>query len=178
MHKPLMLLTLLIFSSGCIGTADYYQSKTEYYFAQARANEAYISAVSKPIAEMTAPDGTVFIVNNHNIPAPKIEQANSPIVDGLKVILQSTPAAILSGGWAGREIIKHSTGTLTTDSGTINAHSDNGLIDQRQSSTDTSTITENNSSTAPPVVVEQPTPVIVNQPEPIIVQEKFWTEEF
>jgi len=183
MKNIVLIFFSFIFLSGCIGTADYYASKTEYYIAQARAHEAYIHAVNKPLAEMTAPDGAKFIVNNHNIPTPRIEQANSPIVDGLKVILQSTPVAILSGGWAGKEIIRHSTGTLTTESGTINTNSgnesyqtDSGLIDQHQ---ETSSISnDNHSATAPPLVVTQPTPVIVNQPSPLVVtQEKFWTEE-
>jgi len=169
MRKLLMLLTLLIFSSGCIGTADYYASKTEYYIAQARASEAYIKAVSKPVAEMTAPDGTRFVVNNTEIPAPRIEQANSPIVDGIKVILNSTPAAILSGGWAGSEIIKHSTGQLTnTGGGTINTNSGNSVL-QSEGTIDQSEVitTEDNSETAPPLVVTQPNPTIVN---PVVVE--------
>jgi len=171
MKNTILIFFSFIFLSGCIGTADYYQSKTEFYVAQATATQAYIQAVSKPIAEMTAPDGTRFVVNNHNIPAPRIEQANSPIVDGLKVILQSTPAAILSGGWAGSEIIKHSTGQLTnTGGGTINTNSGNPQL-QSEAGIDQSEVitTEDNSATAPPLVVTQPAPTVVN---PLVVETK------
>jgi len=176
------MLLILIFSSGCIGTADYYQSKTEYYIAQATATQAYIQAVSKPLAEMTAPDGTRFVVNNTAITAPRIEQANSPIVDGLKAILQSTPAAMLAGGWAGSEIIKHSTGQLTnTGNGTINTNSGNPQT-QSDAGIDQSVSTDSHEATAQPLVVTQPKPTIVNpvvvtQPEPTIIRPEVISNE-
>ena len=168
-----MRKTLLFFScwlcSGCIGTADYYASKSAYYEAQARANIAYIQAVDKPLAEMTAPDGTRFVVNNTAIQAPRIEQANSPIVDGLKTILNSTPAAIMSGGWAGSEIIKHSTGQLTnTGNGTINTNSGNSAL-QSEAGIDQSVTDDHTNNAATPTIVNQPEPTIVTQPEPTIV---------
>lgn len=160
-------------ASGCIGSADYYASKTAYYQAQASASQAYIQAASKPLAEMKAPDGTVFVVNNTAIQAPVIQQAGSPIVDGLKVILNSTPAAVLSGGWAAKEIIKNSAGTFTNngDGGTISNNSGN-TPSYINGDTDNSTSTvDDHTATAPPLVVTQPDPVIVNQPEPIVIEQ-------
>jgi len=174
--KYFLLLILLL--PGCLGSADYYASKTSYYEAQARANEAYIEASSKPLAEMRAPDGTVFIVNNTAIQAPVIQQAGSPIVDGLKVILNSTPVAVLSGGWAAKEIIKNSAGTLiNSGDGAINSNS--GNTSTFTNGDTNNSITDDHTATATPTIVTQPEPVIVSpvdpviitQPEPVIVEQ-------
>jgi len=136
-----LLFSLFFLLPGCVGTADYYASKTAYYNAQSAAQVAYIQAANRPIAEMTAPDGTRFVVNNTAIQAPRIHQANSPIVDGMKVVLNSTPVAILFGGWAAKEIIQHSAGTLINNGdGSISSNSGN-------TSTFTNGDTDNSTST-------------------------------
>jgi len=170
-----VIMIAAMICSGCIGSEEYYASKTAYYQAQAQANIAYIQASNKPLAEMTAPDGTRFVVNNTAIQAPRIEQANSPIVDGFKVILNSTPAAVLSGGWAAKEIIQHSAGTLINNGdGTISSNSGN-TSSFVNGDTDNS-VTDDHTATAPPLVVTQPSPVVVTQPDPTIVKPEIVTQ--
>lgn len=168
--KIISILILCLFINGCIGTENYYKAQTEYYKAQAEANKAYTLAISKPLAQMQSPDGTTFIVNNPNIQKPEIHQAVNPITDGIKTIVNSTPAAILSSGFAVKEIVKHSS-NIQNNGGTVTTNSNNqpqilnadGNIDQ-------------SSHTATPTVVEQDRAVIVNQPEPVIVKPEIVTQ--
>ena len=167
----LMLLLAISLLYGCMGTENYYNSQAAYYEAQAQANIAYVQAVSKPLAEMTAPDGTKFVVNNTNIQAPVIHTTENPIVAGLKTVVNSTPLAIITGGWAAKEVIKASTGNITNNGGTVTTNSNNqpqilnsdGNIDQ-------------SSHTATPTVVEKDKAIIVNQPEPVIVKPEIVTQ--
>ena len=165
-------ILLCLLCSSCIGTENYYQAQTAYYQAQAEANRAYIQAVSKPLAQMTAPDGTIFLVNNPNIQRPEIHQAVNPISDTVKTIVNSTPAAILSSGFAVKEIVKHSS-NITNNGGTVSTNSNNSLkaaaegnIDESIDNTHTPTIVSQDKA----VIVNQDKAVIVNQPEPIIVK--------
>ncbi|MBF0205199.1 MAG: hypothetical protein HQK67_13080 [Desulfamplus sp.] len=162
--KLIIAILMSIVLTSCMGTSEYYKSQTEFYKAQTEANKAYMMAMQKPIAEMVAPDGTTFRVNNVNIQQPQIQQMTNPVVDGLKTVINSTPVAILSGGWAVKEIVRSSTGTITNGAGTVTTNSNNqpqvvnadGNIDQSE-------------HTATPTVVNQPAPTVVTQPAPLIV---------
>lgn len=155
-------MLIIIMFPAIIGCTGYYNAQIEFYKAQSNSNIAYLDVINnrKPIAEMVAPDGTVFRVNNSDaIAQPVIVQATNPFVDGVKSIVNSTPASILSSGWAIKEIVNQSVGnSSTTNTGNTSV---NGNIDQ--SSTDSS-------ATATPTVVTQPQPIIVTQPEPVIVK--------
>jgi len=130
---------------GC--TPSYYEAQRAYYEAQKTSYEAYIKTASKPIAEMIAPDGTRFAVNNAEVKIPMIRQSENPIVNVIDTVVNSSPAAIIAGGWSVSEIMKRAIGDTTTTTTTVN------------------------DSTAPPVVVQQPEPVVVQQPEPVVVQQ-------
>lgn len=178
--KTYLSLTFIFILSGCMGTSEYYQSQTAYYQAQATANASYTAAMSRPLAEMTAPDGTKFIVNNPNVQRPAIQPATNPIVDGLKTIVNSTPVSIIAGGWAAKEVIRSATNGTINNSGdgsvTTNSNNQPQLI-STDGNVDQSITTIDNSATATPtvvsqekaVIVEHPEPVIITQPDPIIV---------
>lgn len=167
-HKFLInsFISTTILLSGCMGTENYYNAQTEYYKAQAEASKAYIQAVSKPLAQMQTADGTVFVVNNTNVQAPVIHTIDNPIVAGIKTVVNSTPIAILSGGWAVKEIVKHST-NITNNGGTVTTNSNNQPQLANEGNIDNSV---DNSATATPTVVNQDKAVIVEQPEPIVVR--------
>ena len=128
---------------SCIGTDAYYESQSAYYNAQASAITS-----QRPLARMTAPDGTVFEVANPN-QIQGISQAKNPIVETFRTILTSTPISIIAGGWSAREMIQASTGSVSQ-------------IDNSSSSVD-------NSAVAEPVIVTQPLPTVIEQPPPVIV---------
>jgi hypothetical protein len=113
---------------------------------------------------MQAPDGTIFIVNNPNIQKPVIQDTVNPVVDTIKTIVNSTPAGIVAGGFAIKEIMKVNQGVINNNGGTVNSNSGN-TPDYAIGGT----ITNN---TATPTVVNQEKAVIVNQPEPVIVNQK------
>ena len=164
--KIISILILCLFINSCIGTENYYKAQTEYYKAQAEANKAYTLAISKPLAQMQSPDGTTFIVNNPNIQKPEIHQAVNPITDGIKTIVNSTPAAILSSGFAVKEIVKHSS-NIQNNGGTVTTNSNNSTKLLNEGNLDESVKTDN---THTPTVVSQEKAVIVEQDKAIIVK--------
>lgn len=153
---------------GCMGTESYYNAQTAFYNAQAEASKAYVIAVSKPIAEMTAPDGTKFVVNNTNISNPKIEQANNPIVDVVKSVVNSTPLTILSSGFAVKEIVKNSS-NITNNGGSVTTNSNNSTKLSNGN-------IEEIDNTATPTVVTTDKAVIVES-EPVIVRPEIVSPE-
>jgi len=114
---------------------------------------------------MRAPDGTIFIVNNTNIQKPAIKEASNPVVDGLKVVLQSTPASVLSGGWAAKEVIGNVGGTIINngDSGSISSNSNNPINIGDTDNSGTATPTIVNRQVVEPTVVDKQVvdPVII-----------------
>lgn len=171
-------LIACLLCSGCMGTENYYKAQTAYYQAQAEAQTAYIHAQNQrqPLAEMIAPDGTKFIVNQAGIiQSPVIQTTKNPIVDGLKTIVNSTPLSIVAGGWAAKEIIKHSTGDVSASGEstvTTTANSNNQTeLNNAESDINNSVDSSDNSQVADPLVVNQPEPIILTQPEPIIVNQ-------
>jgi hypothetical protein len=142
----------------------YYEAKNGYYEAQKEAYKAYTEAAKQPIASFTTKEGVTVTVNNTNILTPSIIQERNAFVEGLKVVVDSTPAALLSGGWAGREILKQTTGDSSTTT-TTNTTEDNSSVDKSSTNTtednSSKTSTEDNSSTATPTIVTQPEPKII-----------------
>lgn len=173
-RKHLILILMIVSLTGC---SKYYEAEISYYNAQAMANDAYVSAMRNlpPIAQMTAPDGTVFVVNSTaQIQLPVIKQMDNPALGALKTIVNSTPLSIVAGGWAGSEIIKQSRGhnlSIDGQSSYTDSTSVGNLDQSQQNSTATPTVVDQPSPVVVnPTVVTQPEPVIVQQPEPIIVQ--------
>lgn len=170
---------------GCMGTENYYKAQTAYYTAQTQAQIAYIEAQKdkQPLAQMVAPDGTCFTVNQvSNLPAPVINVPQNPVIAGLKTVITSTPMSILAGSWGARELIKAATGDMSVDNGsslTTTRDSNNQTelnnadegIDRKinNSVNDTDNRSNYENSVSDPTIVEQPPAVIVEQPEPVII---------
>ena len=178
-----LILIACLFLSGCMGTENYYKAQTAYYQAQAQANSAYIAAVNnrQPLAEMTAPDGTKFVVNQTQmIPIPSIQTTKNPIVEGLRTVVNSTPFGIFAGGWSAKQIIKASSGDINNGAGTVTSTSNsnnqtelnnaNEGITRDESVTDDNSVIDSHDAVSEPTVITQPEPVIITQPEPIIVK--------
>ena len=146
----IILICISVLMTGC---TSYYEAQKAYY-------EAQTEIASRPMAEMTAPDGTKFVVNHQTI----IRQASNPVVDTIKSIVSSPIASIIGGGWATKEIVKAATGD---NNSTYYQTTDN-------SATATPTVVNQPEpvvvNPADPVIVTQPEPIIVEQPEPIIVE--------
>lgn len=115
LNKKIILNGLIIGSISLSGCAGYYQSQTAYYQAQSDAATAYLKASQRPIAEMVAPDGTRFVVNQTAIQMPIIKESNNPVVEGVKNVVNSTPAAILSGAVLAGQVLKNSIGDSTVN---------------------------------------------------------------
>jgi outer membrane lipoprotein SlyB len=183
----ILLVSLIGLSlSGCMGTKNYYDAQTAYYNAQKDASIAYTKAMNArpPIAQMVAPDGTVFTVNQTGaITSPVIRITENPIVAGLKTVVNSTPLAIVAGGWSAKELLKSSSGDVyASDNAHVTTTSNsNNATDLRNADGDISEDNSNNSTNdsnnavADPTIVEQPAyndPIVIEQPDyndPIIV---------
>jgi len=139
--KKIIINGLIIGSISLSGCAGYYESQTAYYTAQTRSAEAYLRASQQPIAEMVAPDGTRFVVNQVAIQMPVIKESNNPMVEGIKTIVNSTPASILSGAVLAGEILKNSVGS------TSNTTNTDGSNNQSTNTTSTSSSTNETQST-------------------------------
>lgn len=170
----LVCIALALYLTGCMGTENYYQSQIAYYNAQAEASRAYIEAMNnrQPLAEMVAPDGTRFVVNQTGtVTTPVIRTTQNPIVEGLKTVVNSTPLAIVAGGWTAKQILKNATGDINASGGstvtsTSNSHN---ATDLRNADGNISDVSDSYNQTAPPTVVTQPDPTIVPAPDPVIV---------
>jgi PBP1b-binding outer membrane lipoprotein LpoB len=177
-------LALAIMLTGCMGTENYYQSQIAYYNAQAQAYQAQAEAQANrpPLAEMVAPDGTRFVVNQTgDMPAPVIRTTQNPIVEGVKTIVNSTPLAIVAGGWTAKEILKNATGDINASGGssvtsTSNSHNASEIRNADTMDNSDNSLTDSQNQTADPTIVEQPPyndPIIVEQPpynDPIVVE--------
>jgi hypothetical protein len=181
MKRLIVLAAMAMLLTGCMGTENYYKAQMSYYEAQAMAYQAQAEAQANrpPLAEMVAPDGTRFVVNQTgDMPVPVIRTTQNPIVEGLKTVVNSTPLAIVAGGWTAGEVLKHATGDINASGGstvtsTSNSHNSTDL---RNADGNVSEDNSNNSTndsynqTADPTVVNAPDPTIVTQPDPVIVQ--------
>ena len=188
--KPLLLFLSLLTLTSCMGTQAYYDSQTAYYQAQTQAATAYMQAMNSrpPLAEMTAPDGTKFIVNQTGaISTPAIRQAENPIVKGIKTgerilmsgIIGASAVELMKAG--NGEIHNSGSGTVTTNSynpvDVTTRHTDDGDVVETNHDnsdwTDRHDLADDHSQTADPTIVEQPAPVIV---DPVIVEQPPYNE--
>lgn len=131
-----------ILLSGCSG---YYESQTAYYMAQSDSAKAYLKAMESPIAEMVAPDGTRFVVNRTEVHIPVIKETTNPVVDGIKTVVNSTPAAILSGAALANQILSNSVGSTTT---TTNDSNNKTLTSTPITTSNTTSTVDNHSNTS------------------------------
>lgn len=170
----LALIALALHLTGCMGTENYYQSQIAYYNAQAQAYQAQAEAQANrpPLAEMVAPDGTRFVVNQvGDVATPVIRATQNPIVEGLKTVVNSTPLAIVAGGWTAKQVLQNATGDINASGGstvtsTSNSHNSTDL---RNADGNISDVSDSYNQTADPTVVTQPDPTIVPAPDPVIV---------
>jgi len=193
-----MFCSLLVWN-GCILVSDAkYNADAAMWAAKGEASKAWIIAnTNKPLATMTATSGEVFTVYNPNQVAPMpVTGEPSAIVQGFDVVLNSTVAKFVGGGWAAGYMLGKVQGNYSTgENGTMNVTQDSGntvdvttrhtegdsssMAEEQHTNSDivdTVTTTDNHSvydnrtdydnATATPTVVE---PTIVTQPEPVIV---------
>jgi len=150
------------------------------------------------IASFTVPGGTTVNIHSQNTPAyPIIKQRSNAYVESLKTIVNSTPLAIVAGGWTAKQVLQNSQGDVyasdnaqvTTTSNSNNPtdirkadgdisedHSDNSMNDSNNTPDySDNSIKDSYNQTADPTIVEQPEyndPVIV-RPEivdPVVIQ--------
>jgi len=186
------LLFALVLLQGCILVSDAkYQSDMAMWQAKAEASKAWAASANQPLATFTAVSGETFTVNNPNRPTPlPVVGEPSAIVQGFDVVLNSTVAKIVGGGWAAGYMLGKVQGNYSTgEGGTMNVTQDSGntvdvttrhtegdassIAEEQHEASDTVetvTTTDNrtdyDNATATPTVVD---PTIVTQPAPVIV---------
>jgi len=185
------LLFALVLLQGCILVSDAkYQSDTAMWQAKAEASKAWAASANQPLATFTAVSGETFTVNNPNRPTPlPVVGEPSAIVQGFDVVLNSTVAKIVGGGWAAGYMLGKVQGNYSTgEGGTMNVTQDSGNtvdVTTRHTEGDASSIAEEqheasdisntdnradyDNSTATPTIVNQPDPIVVTQPAPTII---------
>jgi len=193
------LLFALVLLQGCILVSDAkYQADTAMWMAKAEASKAWAQNSVKPLATFTTATGETFVVNNPNVVQPMaVAGEPSAFVQGADVILNSSVAKIVGGGWAAGYMLGKVQGNYSTgENGSMNVTQDSGNtvdVTTRHTEGDTSGIAEEqhdasdlsytdnradygNSRATPtivkqrdPIVVTQPAPTIITQPAPVIV---------
>lgn len=178
--KSIIAIMAALMLTGCMGTDKYYEAQINYYKAQTAALAAYNFAQNnrQPLAEMTTPDGSAkfTVYQSQPLPPPVVKTTRNPIVESLKTVVNSTPLAIVAGGWTAKELIKNATGDITASdnasvSTTSNSHnpatirnadgditedlSDNSNHSDNSNNSDNSVI-DSHDQTAEPTIVTQP----------------------
>jgi len=156
-----------------------YQSDMAMWQAKAEASKAWAASANQPLATFTAVSGETFVVNNPNRPQPlPVAGEPSAIVQGFDVVLNSTVAKIVGGGWAAGYMLGKVQGNYSAgDGSSIDVTQESGnTVDviTRHIEGDGSVTEEANvdsrsdydNATSTPTVVEQPDPTIVN---PVVV---------
>ena len=111
-------IIISIFSMSNIlfyGCSGYYNNQIAYHNAQLESNLAYMKAIQQPLMNLKLPDGTIITVNNSNIQIPSVKQSKDPILDNIQKIINSTPASILSTGFAIKELLKNNISNSETN---------------------------------------------------------------
>jgi len=171
---------LVLLCQGCILVSDAkYQSDMAMWQAKAEASKAWAASANQPLATFTAVSGETFVVNNPNRPQPlPVAGEPSAIVQGFDVVLNSTVAKIVGGGWAAGYMLGKVQGNYSAgDGSSIDVTQESGnTVDviTRHIEGDGSVTEEANvdsrsdydNATSTPTVVEQPDPTIVN---PVVV---------
>jgi len=183
-HLAIMAIAIAImFCQGCVLVSDAkYNADAAMWQAKAEASKAWAASANQPLATFTATSGEVFTVNNPNRPNPlPVVGEPSAIVQGFDVILNSTVAKIVGGGWAAGYMLGKVQGNYSAgDGSSIDVTKDSGNtvdVTTRHIEGDGSVTEEANvdsrsnydNATSDPTIVNQPEPTIVNQPEPTIV---------
>jgi len=180
MKKLFILICLALMCQGCILVSDAkYQADAAKWVAKAEASKAWAASANQPLATFTAVSGETFVVNNPNRPQPlPVTGEPSAIVQGFDVVLNSTVAKIVGGGWAAGYMLGKVQGNYSTgEGGTMNVTQDSGNtvdVTTRHIEGDGSVTEEANvdsrsdydNATATPTIVEQPSPIIV---DPVVV---------
>jgi len=98
----IVLILLIFLCQGCgIFVSDAkYNADAAMWQAKGLASAAWAAQANQPLATFTTVNKEVITVNNPIRPVP-MEVTGEPngFVEGLRVILTSTPANILAGGW-------------------------------------------------------------------------------
>jgi len=190
-HAVCLLLACCLLQSCILVSDAKYQSDMAMWMAKAEASKAWAASANQPLATFTAVSGETFVVNNPNRPQPlPVTGEPSAIVQGFDVVLNSTVAKIVGGGWAAGYMLGKVQGNYSTgENGTMNVTQDsNNSVDvttrhtegdassiaeeqhEASDTVETATTTDNrtdyDNATATPTVVA---PVVVTQPAPVIV---------
>ena len=172
----IMVLFLMVGLFSCAGKQD--ASLSAAINAQSANYAAYLEALNArpPVAMVTDSNGTQFVINQPPVlpPPPTIVVPDNPFVAGIKAVVNSTPAAILSGGWSASRLIRSATGDITA-SGQASVTSINNSHNPSTIRNADGNISEDNSdqsstdshnATADPTIIQAPDPVIV---DPVVV---------
>lgn len=166
---------VLFLCQGCVLVSDAkYKADEAMWTAKAEASRAWAEQSTRPLASFTTTSGDTFTVNNPNVSQPMaVTGEPNAIVQGADVILNSTVAKIVGGGWAiGYTAGKMQGNYTASGQGSIDVTKDSGNshIIETGRETDNSVITtDSHDATATPTVVDQPAPVVVQAPDPVIV---------
>ena len=128
-------ICLSIALQGCILVSDAkYKADEAMWLAKAEASKAWANNSVKPLATFTTREGETFVVNNPNVAQPMVVVGEpSAIVQGADVILNSTVAKIVGGGWAAGYMLGKVQGNYSTGQG--------GTIDVTQDSNNSVDVT-------------------------------------
>jgi hypothetical protein len=175
----------LMSTQGCIWVSDAsYAEKTAMWQAKEAAAISWNSRQAQPLATFTTASGETFTVNNPNQAQPMaVVGEPSAIVQGANVILNSTVAKIVGGGWAAGYMLGKVQGSYSTgDHGSINVTRDSGnTVDietrhieeggtiSEETHTGSDYTADSHDAVSDPMVVSAPDPVIVTVPDPVIV---------
>jgi len=184
----IILVCLSFLCQGCILVSDAkYNADAAMWQAKAEASKAWAASANQPLATFTAVSGETFTINNPNRPVPlAVIGEPSAIVQGADVILNSSVAKIIGGGWAAGYMLGKVQGNYSTgEGGTMNVTQDSnnsvdvttrhtegdasGIAEEEHTGSDiinTDNRSDYENETAVPTIVEQPKPVVI---EPTIV---------
>ena len=185
--KTVLMLLILSCCSGCVLVSDAkYQADEAMWQAKAEASKAWAEQSNKPLASFTAVSGETFVVNNPIQAQPMaVTGEPSALVQGADVILNSTVAKIVGGGWAAGYMLGKGQGSYTASgNGQVSVNQDSGnavnvetrhvegggtIANETHTDSDyeTASTIDSHDATAEPLIVN---PVIVKSDPPVIVQ--------
>jgi len=192
--KNVLVIGLAVLLTGCVLTSNAkYAADTAFYNAQKAAADLAIAQGNRPLVKVQLNSGEILTVNNQiPVAIPPIRQLKNGWVESFKAVINSTPLSIVSGGWAAREMLKHSGGgveiqgdgntaspvsnSYNTETTDVSTATDGSNLDQHSDSSDQSRIDSSdnsnhsdNSDNRTDYNNQTATPTIVDQPVPIIV---------
>ena len=185
--RHLLVILTMVCCSGCILVSDAkYHADEAMWQAKAEASKAWAEQSNKPLASFTAVSGETFVVNNPIQAQPMaVTGEPSALVQGADVILNSTVAKIVGGGWAAGYMLGKGQGNYTANgNGQVSVNQDSGnavnvetrhvegggtIANETHTDSDyeTASTIDSHDATAEPLIVN---PVIVKSDPPVIVQ--------